>query len=191
MAGNFPLRHLLPLICLIGLPLCANAGERGEQFKSPSGQHVIFNLGDTARAEAYFELRTAKGEVLFSSNNGQHHLLGLDGRFPSTQVADVRWSPDGQFVLFAFDDGRYKAAALYSFADRMLISLGHIIDGYTVPIRWVSSRTFVVEHHWPMGGKARPQTRFRETYRIHSNPFTLTCVYKSAKTRDKEQEDAT
>ena len=40
-----------------------------------------------------------------------------------------------------------------------------------------------------MGGKARPQTRYRETYRVRANPFTLDRVYESTETQEKEQED--
>ncbi len=188
--GAFTVRRSLLLIFSWILPLFTIAAL--ERYKSPSGRYSICNADYRPRAEAYFEIRTAGGDVLFSSKDDPSNSLGLDRRFFSGSYADdIIWSPDEQFALFTFYDGKYKVTVIYSFTARKLISLGHVTDGWTVPIRWVSSRTFVVEHHWPMGGKARSQTRYRETYRVHMNPFTLDCVYKGAKTQDKEPEDET
>ena len=156
-----------------------------EQSKSPSGRHAIWNLGNTASAEAYFEIRDASGKVLFSPKNDPENSLGLGGQFGSSYADDVMWSPHEEYVIFTYYDGKYKVTNVYSFASDKLISLGHVTDGYTIPVRWVSPHTFVVEHHWPMGGKARVQTRYRESYRVRVHPFAIDSVYTTPEKRDK------
>ena len=111
--------------------------------------------------------------------------MGLGGLFLNSDADDVIWSPNEKFVLFTFEDGKYRGTAIYSFADHKLISLGHVIDGWTVPIRWVSSRTFVVEHLTPNVGRVTEQARWRESYRIRKDSFDLDCVYRGKEVTER------
>jgi hypothetical protein len=178
------------LLVFIGcFTLRASAGSQGNQFKSPAGRHAIVNLGDGSRGEGYFEIQTTSGEVLFSPKHDPENSLGLGHPFLDGFADDVIWSPNEKFVLFTFETGKYRATAIYSFADHKLISLGHVTDGRTVPVRWCSSRTFVVEHCWPTVGRMSPQTRYRETYRVGKDSFALDCVYRGKWVSDEPESE--
>ena len=153
---------------------------------SPDGRYSIYNIGDTAQPGIYFEIRTKTGEVLLTTDDKQWE------RWTPTHANTIMWSSDSQFVLLCYDNGKYRSTAVYSFADRKLIDLSHVIDGWTVPIRWVSSRTFVVEDSGPHGGKARGGGyHYRKTFRIRTVPFRLDCVYTSPTTTTEDDPDAT
>jgi hypothetical protein len=101
------------------------------------------------------------------------------------------WSADSQFVLLRYDDGKYQSTAIYSVTARKLIDLAHVTDGWTVPIRWVSPRSFVVENPGPHGGKARGGGyHYRQTYRIRAQPLRLDYVYTSPTTTRQDDPDA-
>jgi len=183
------MRLLIPLIWITIFLSRAFAGDEGEVNKSPSGHYLVWSGGYIGGHEGYFEIRTKEGKSLFSSKEDTKDSLGTGGLVPNSHAEDVYWSPGEKFVMFTFFDGKYKTTAVYSFVDRKLISLGHVQDGYTVPVRWISASALVVENHWPMGGKARPQSRYLETYRVYTHPFHLKCTYKSPTTHEKEYDE--
>lgn len=153
---------------------------------SPDGRYSIHNIGDTAEPGIYFEIRTRDGEVLLTTNEKEAQ------KWTPTHANDIMWSSDSQFVLLRYDDGKYYSTAIYSFAERKLIDLSHVIDGWTVPIRWVNSRSFVVEESGPHGGKARGGGyHYRKTYRIRTQPVRLDCVYTSPTITEEDDPDAT
>ena len=179
----------LLLLLLLSWTHAYAAAENGPPHLSPSGQYAIWNFGDPAQASDYFEIRTKDGSVLFAPKSDPKNSLGVDPASPVSLADDILWSPDEQAVLFTFHDGKYKVTCVFSFTAKRLTSLGHVLDGYTVPVHWHGSRTFVVENHWPMGGPARTQSRFRQTYRLHQNPFGVQCIHTSPTTKDKDGTD--
>lgn len=161
------------------------AGTDTATHVSPDGRHAVCNVGDQAYGKHYFEIRTQAGEVLLTTNDKTWE------RWTPTHADDIQWSADSQFVLLRYQNGKYDSTALYSFADRKLIDLSHVIDGWTVPIRWVSKRTFIVEDSGPHGGKARGGGyHYRKTYRIRTGPLRLDCVYTSPTITTKDDPDA-
>ena len=149
---------------------------------SPDGRHAIHNIGDTANPDHCFEIRTKDGKVL---------LAALGEPWVPTHANKILWSADSDFVLISFDEGKLKSTCVYSFREQKLVSLSHVGDGWTVPIRWVSPRTFIVEDSGPHGGKARGGGyHCRKTYRIRMQPFRLDCVYKSPTITTKDDPDA-
>lgn len=150
-----------------------------QPHRSPDGRHAIYNIGDTAALGFYFEIRAKDGAVLFSSKG-----------WAPTHASKILWSRDGRLVLISFDEGKYRATCVYSLDERKLVSLSHVTDGWTVPVRWVSPRTFVVENSGPHGGKARGGGyHYRETYRIRTQPFSLDCVYTCPTTWTQDDPD--
>lgn len=173
--GKNPMITRKTAVVLLAVGLSAvrvTAYEDPKPHPSPDGRHAIFNIGDTASLENYFEIRTREGEVLLSSRDKEK-----DGWMP-THANKITWSRDGRYALFEYDVGKLKATAIYSFPDRKLIDFGHVADGWTVPVRWVSSRTFVIEHAGPRGGHAiGGEYRYRQTFRIRQDPFRVESVY--------------
>ncbi|MCF7785171.1 MAG: hypothetical protein K9N47_03560 [Prosthecobacter sp.] len=168
------MRSSIAALLLLASSVCVLAVTDEAPHVSPDGRHAIHNIGDTAKGEHHFEIRTKAGEVLLTTHDKQWE------KWTPTHANDILWSADSQFVLLRYHDGKHDSTALYSFTDRKLIDLSHVIDGWTVPIRWVSKRTFVVEDSGPHGGKARGGGyHYRKTYRIRSQPFRLDCVYTS------------
>jgi hypothetical protein len=153
---------------------------------SPDGRYSINNIGDTAAPGIYFEIRTRAGKVLLTKNDKEWQW------WTPTHANDIMWSSDSRFVLFRYNSGKLYGTAIYSFAERKLIDISHVIDGWTVPIRWVNSRSFVVENSGPHGGKARGGGyHYRQTYRIRMQPFRLDCVYTGPRITRKDDPDAT
>ncbi len=147
---------------------------------SPDGRYAIYNVGDTADVSHHFEIRHRTGEVLFTSG-AQDHLQGWTPTF----AEDIRWSPDGRFVLLRYRDGKYDATALYALTERKLLDLSHVTDGWTVPVRWAGARSFVVEESGPHGGRALGGGyRRRVTYRIRPYPLHLECVHTGPTTTE-------
>lgn len=150
-----------------------------QPHRSPDGRHVIYNIGDTAAPEHYFEIRAKDGTVLLSTQE-----------WLSTHANQIMWSSGGRFALISFDEGKLRATCVYSFDERKVVSLSHVIDGWTVPVRWVNSRTFIVENSGPHGGKARGDYYHnRETYRIRTLPFSLDRVYVGPTITTKDDSD--
>lgn len=168
------MRSCLAAILLLASSVCVFAVTDLTPHVSPDGRHAIHNIGDTAQAEHHFEIRTRAGEVLLRTDDQASQ------QWLPTHANDILWSADSQFVLLRYARGKLDCTALFSFADRKLIDLLHVDDGWTVPIRWVSKRTFIVEDSGPHGGKARGGGyHYRKTYRIRSQPLRLECVYTS------------
>lgn len=184
--GAYPMRNRLAVLLLLASSVPVLADTDTAPHVSPDGRYAIYNVGDTAQPEHYFEIKTKDGEVLLTTNEKEWE------RWTPTHANDIMWSSGSQFVLLSYDNGKYKSTAVYSFADRKLIDLSHVIDGWTVPIRWVSSRTFIVEDSGPHGGKARGGGyHYRKTYRIRSQPFRLDSVYTSPTITTEDDPDAT
>ncbi len=174
---------LATLLLLLASSVSVLADPDGAASVSPDGRHAIHNLGDTAKGTQHFEIRTKEGEVLLTTDDKPWER--------STHANDIKWSADSQFVLLRYDDGKLYCTALYSFAERKLIDLSHVIDGWTVPIRWVSPRTFIIEDSGPHGGKARGGGyHYRKTYRIRAQPLRLDCVYTSPTITTQDDPDA-
>ena len=170
----FPPKTAILLLAMAFSPGRVSALENPPPQPSPDGRHLIFNIGDTATGEIHFEIRTRQGKVLLNSKDKEKN------GWPSTYATEIAWSKDSQFVLFRYNFGKYYGTALYSVPDQKLIDFSHIIDGWTVPVRWVSSRTFVIEHAGPRGGSSGveyDEYYFRQTYRIRKEPFRVECVY--------------
>jgi hypothetical protein len=145
---------------------------------SPSNRFSIVNIGDTASANLRFEIRIRSGSVFFSSKDELAHSLGVDPHFFKSHANNILWSPDEKSVLFSFNTGKQKSTAIFFFPEQKLISFGYVEDGYTLPVRWITSQKFVVENSTPMGGKALGGVRiWRQTYKIHLQPFGVECVY--------------
>jgi hypothetical protein len=154
-----------------------NAVTDDTPHRSPNGAFAIHNIGDIAQRNHYFEIKTKEGAVLLSSNSDTWRRTGTD---VPTYADDILWSSDSQFVLFSFNDSKQKGACVYSLPARKILSVFRVDDGYTVPIRWVSARTFIIKDSTPMGGKALGGVHIsRKTYRIRFEPLTLECVYTS------------
>lgn len=179
------MRRLLITLLLLTGSVAAWAVTDPEPQVSPDGRHAIHNVGDTAEGRHHFEIRTRAGEVLLRTDDEPSKT------WTPTHASNILWSADSQFVLLRYDDGKYHATALYSFADGRLIDLSHVVDGWTVPVRWVSRRTFVVEESGPHGGKARGGGyHYRKTFRIRTGPLRLECVYTSPTVTTEDDPDA-
>lgn len=179
------MRNFLPTLLFAFATAAVFAETDPKPHVSPDGRYTIHNIGDTAQGGIYFEIRTREGKVLLTTNDKEWQ------RWTPTHASDIKWSSDNQFVLLCYENGRYRSTAIYSFADHKLIDLSHVNDGWTVPLRWVSSRTFVVNNSGPHGGKARGGGyHYRQTYRIRTNPFRLDCVYTGPSITEKDDPDA-
>jgi hypothetical protein len=179
------MRSCLATLLLLTSSVCVLADTEAAPNVSPDGRHAIHNIGDTAKAEHHFEIRTRAGAVLLRTDDE------ASKRWLPTHASDILWSADSQFALLRYDDGKYYSTALYSFVDRKLIDLSHVIDGWTVPVRWVSRRTFIVEDSGPHGGKARGGGyHYRKTWRIRLQPLRLECVYTSPTVTTKDDPEA-
>ena len=71
--------------------------------------------------------------------DGKVLLAALGEPWVPTHANKIIWSADSDFVLIAFDDGKYRCTCVYSFREQKLVSLSHVEDGWTVPIRWCST----------------------------------------------------
>ncbi len=180
------MRSFLVAITFAFAGVSVSANTDSQPHVSPNGRYSIRNIGDTAEPAIHFEIQTKDGEVLLTTNDKEWQ------RWTPTHASDIMWSADSQFVLLRYDDGKYRSTAIYSFADHKLVDLSHVIDGWTVPIRWVSSRTFVVENSGPHGGKAcGGGYHYRQTYRIRTQPFRLDSVYTGPTVTREDDPDAT
>lgn len=157
--------RLITLFLCFSLFSVAYAVTDDTSHSSPNGIFAIYNAGDTAQGNQHFEVRSNDGTVLLSSTSDIWKHTCSEA--PS-HANDVLWNSAGNFVLFSFDDGKQKGTCLYSLLKREIISVFRVEDGWTIPIRWISSKTFVIKNSTPMGGKALGGVHiYRQTYRIH------------------------
>ncbi len=166
--------QLLCFLFLLFSWLQVHATTDNAPHPSPDGLFAIDNLGDTANGDHCFEIRTKAGAVVYSSQNSAELKL-------PTHASAIRWTPDSKFVLLWVQQGKYDSTCVFSTDDQKLIhlALGEV-DSYTVPVRWVGPRTFVVEVSGPHGHNARMDMwHYRKTYRVATHPFKLKCVATS------------
>ena len=162
----------LTAILLLASSVAALAYTDDHPHVSPDGRFAIYNIGDTAQPEHYFEIRANDGTVLLTNKDDTWE------HWRPSHASEIMWSSNHQFVLFCYEDGKSKCTGIYSFFARKFLSLDHERDGWTVPIRWVGPRTFVVENSAPHGGHAYGGGyHYRQTFRVGTQPFRLHCVY--------------
>ena len=172
------------IILLLASSVAVHAGTDDQVHVSPDGRFAIYNLGDTAQQDQYFEIRAKDGTVLSSTKDDTGE------RWLPSFATDIMWSSNHQFVLFCYEHGKYKCTGIYSFPARKFLSLDHILDGYTLPIRWRGPRTFIVENSSPRGGHAyRSPDHYRQTFRVRTQPFRLDCIYTAPTITGEEAPD--
>ena len=168
-------------ILLLASSVAVRADTDTKPHVSPDGRFAIYNVGDTAQSEYYFEIKAKDGTMLLSSKDGTGE------HWRPSHATQIMWSGDKQSVLFCYEDGKYKCTGIYSFAAHKFLSLDHVLDGYTVPVRWVGPRTFVVKNSTPMGGKALGGIHiWRQTYRITPSSTALRCIHTGPTTVTEE-----
>ena len=165
-------RLLRLLIFIIGC-LQAHAYTDNASHSSPDGKFSLFNIGDTAYENHYFEIRANDGTVIYSSQKSG------DFEF-DTYINAIRWTPDSKFVLFWVHYAKKDSTCIFSADDREFKLLAdEDNDTWVVPIRWTSPRSFAVEVSGPHGHNAvMDWWHYRETYHVSSRPFKIERVYK-------------
>lgn len=167
-------------IAMLMTPLLAGAGfastDNGPHV-SPCGKFLIANIGDTATMTHHFELRRAKGGVIFKFQE----LPGFD--LPSF-AEDIVWSEQAEFVALSISTGKYlRDTLIIATASGKMISVPTDDSDYqTRPVRWTPRGELVVETNAPLGGKADDDSswasyRYRRTFRTRDGASRVECVY--------------
>jgi len=159
------------IACLVALSVVGSpafAETDSPPHTSPNGKVSIFNIGDTAQPDHYFQIRSDDGRILISSNA----YLGLTaGSFAMA----IRWSLDSHFVAFSVQtSGPYvRDTFIYSTQTNTLLMLPTKEDDHqTTPVRWHTANLLIIETRFPVGGKADHDTySYRRTIRITDSPI--------------------
>ena len=167
------MRHIILLIFLCTSIARAESGYDHTPHYSPDGKWIIRNFGET-HDDFYFEISARNGQVVYSSHNSS---LG------EARAEQIEWSHDSHFVLFCVRPFNFYSTCIFSTADPKLESLSAKEgESWTIPIRWISSRSFTVEVSGIHGHKVPMDSwHYRETIRIREQPLSLNRIYTGPK----------
>jgi len=138
---------------------------------SPDGKYSICTPEHSDNELPFFVIRAKDGKVLYSSKE--------DGCW---NASSIQWIRDGQLALFQVNSRRYHYASVFSVSENKVVYIYPEEERFsTVPIRWVNSRTFVVEISGPYTNARDPFIKYRKTYRVTAYPLKLESIYTGPK----------